>query len=105
MEVVMRYIILSLALFAFAAPATAQTAPRYHNSGTANRVSTPRCSDSSAPVAAYRPLFEFRYYPRGIPKAGKRSSCYIYYPYTPYNSSYPVDSGYNRGKSQLYPVR
>ena len=86
------------ALLLVAAPAMAQTAPRYHNSGA---VDSPRYSSADYGATYARPLWEFRDYPNGV-KPG--ASFYRYYPYSDFRSSYPADS-YNRSKVQRYPVR
>jgi len=83
--------------------ALARTAPRYHDasgsdSGSASRA--PACR-----VVYPRPLWEFRYYPRGIPKKySPKTEVYRYYPYFRYRTDYPRDR-YDRNKSQPYPVR
>ena len=86
--------------------ALAQTRPRYHNASGSSGVSAPRYSAPrySAPVV-YPPLWEFRYYPRGIPKGyDAKKPGYRYYPYFRYRSSLPQGK-YDRNKSQAYPVR
>ncbi len=81
--------------------APAQTAPRFHGSSSSSSSS----SSVTVRYVPYRPLWEFRYYPRGIPKSyDPKTPGYRYYPYLPYRTDYPRDH-YDRNKSQRYPVR